>query len=66
MDVDLLEVKGRLVRLGFCLIAEGEFGLTAVLGEVKASVLGSGVVIVEGLKEREDALEFFRDVTGNC
>ena len=66
LDVDLLEVKGRLVRLGFCLIAEGEFGLTAVLGEVKASVLGSGVVIVEGLKEREDALEFFRDVTGNC
>jgi len=30
------------------------------------SVLGSGVVILEGLKEREDALEFFRDVIGNC
>lgn len=66
LDVDLLEVKGRLVRLGFCLQAEGELGLTAVLGDVKVSVLGSGVVILEGLKEREDALEFFRDVIGNC
>jgi len=66
LDVDLLEVKARLVRLGFCLEAEGELGLTAVLGDVKVSVLGSGVVIVEGFKERDDALEFFRDVTGNC
>jgi molybdopterin/thiamine biosynthesis adenylyltransferase len=66
LDVDLLGVKGRLVRMGFCLQAEGDLGLTAVLGDVKVSVLGSGVVILEGLTERDDALDFFRDVTGNC
>jgi adenylyltransferase/sulfurtransferase len=66
LNVDLLEVKGRLVRMGFCLEAEGELGLTAVLGDVKVSVLGSGIVILESLNEREDALEFFRDLMGNC
>jgi adenylyltransferase/sulfurtransferase len=65
LNVDLSYFKGRLVRLGFRLQAEGDLGLTAVLEDVKVSVLGSGVVIVEGLKGREDALEFFHDLIGN-
>jgi adenylyltransferase/sulfurtransferase len=66
LNVDLLEVKRRLLRMGFCIEAEGELGLTAVLGDFKVSVLGSGVVILESLKERDDAVEFFRDLMGNC
>jgi len=66
LNVNLLELKGYLKRKGFNLKVEGKLGLTFNLKDVKASVLKSGIVILEGIKEKEQALKLFSEITGNC
>ncbi len=66
MDINLVDVKNYLKRKGFSLKVEAELGLTFDSGDVKASVLKSGITILEGLKEKDEALKFFRELTGNC
>jgi molybdopterin/thiamine biosynthesis adenylyltransferase len=65
VDVNLSELRDYLKREGFSIKVEGKLGLTVVRGDVKASVLKSGVVILEGVKGKDEALNFFRELTGN-
>jgi len=66
LDVDFVGLKSYLAKKGFSIKVEGKLGLTFVLQDVKASVLKSGVVIFEGIKEKDEALKFFSELTGNC
>ena len=66
LDVNLVELKNYLKRKGFSIKVEAKLGLTFGLHDVKASVLKSGIVILEGIKEKEQALKFFSELTGNC
>ena len=65
LDVDFVGLKSYLAKKGFTIIVEGKLGLTVNLHNIKASVLKSGIVILEGIKEKEQALKFFLDITGN-
>jgi len=66
LDVNLSKLKNYLTKKGFSIKVEGKLGLTFGLHDVKASVLKSGVAILEGIKEKDDALKFFSELTGNC
>ena len=65
LDVNLRELRNYLKRKGFSIKVEANLGLTFVRGDVKASVLKSGVVTLEGVKGKEEALKFFSELTGN-
>lgn len=65
LDVNLRELRNYLKRKGFSIKVEANLGLTFVRGDVKASVLKSGVVTLEGVKGKEEALNFFSELTGN-
>ena len=64
LDVNLPDLKSYLAKNGFTIKAEGKLGLTFVLQDVKASVMKSGVTIIEGIKEKDDALKLFSELTG--
>jgi molybdopterin/thiamine biosynthesis adenylyltransferase len=66
MDVNLVDLKSYLVKKGFKLKVEGSLGLTFGLHDVKASVMKSGVAILEGVKGKAEALKFFSELTANC
>ena len=66
LDVNLVELKNYLETKGFGIKVEGKLGLTFGLHDVKASVLKSGIVLLEGIKEKEQALKLFSELTGNC
>lgn len=64
LDVNLSKLKKYLAKKGFSIKAEGKLGLTFFLQDVKASVLKSGIAILEGIKEKDEALKFFSELTG--
>ncbi len=66
LDVNLVELANYLEKKGFSIKVEGKLGLTFILQAVKASVLKSGIVILEGVKGKDEALKFFSELTGNC
>lgn len=66
LDLNLGDLKNYLKKKGFRLQVEAELGLTFGLRDVKASVLKSGILILEGVKEKAEALKFFSELTGNC
>ena len=66
MDINLADVKNYLKKKGFSLRVEAELGLTFGRGEVKVSVLKSGITILEGFKEKDEALKLFNELTGSC
>ncbi len=66
LDVNLIKLTNYLKRKGFSIKVEGKLGLTFNLKDVKASVLKSGIVILEGVKGKDEALKFFSELTGNC
>ena len=66
LDVNLVGLKNYLETKGFSIKVEGKLGLTFGLHDVKASVLKSGIVILEGVKGKDEALKFFSELTGNC
>jgi molybdopterin/thiamine biosynthesis adenylyltransferase len=65
LDVNLVELKNYLKRKESSIKVEGKLGLTFNLKDVKASVLKSGIVILEGVKGKDEALRFFSELTGN-
>ena len=65
LNVSLRELSDYLKREGFSIEVEGKLGLTFVRGDVKASVLKSGVVILEGITEKDEAFNFFSELAGN-
>lgn len=64
LDANLVGLKKYLATRGFSIKAEGKLGLTFGLKDVKVSVLKSGIVILEGIKEKDVALKFFKELTG--
>jgi len=66
MDINLEDVKNYLKKKGFSLTVEAELGLTFGQGNVKASVLKSGIIILEGFKEKDEALKLFNELIGSC
>jgi molybdopterin-synthase adenylyltransferase len=64
LDINLLDLKIRLTKKGFNLQVEGKLGLTFNQKDAKASVLKSGVTILEGIKEKDEALQLFSELTG--
>ena len=66
LDVNLVGLKKYLATRGFSIKVEGKLGLTFGLHDVKASVLKSGIVILEGVRTKDVALKFFKELTGNC
>ena len=66
MDINLADVKNYLKKKGFSLKVEAELGLTFGRGEVKVSVLKSGITILEGLNEKDESLKLFNELTGSC
>jgi molybdopterin/thiamine biosynthesis adenylyltransferase len=65
LNVNLGELRNYLAKKGFSIKAEGKLGLTFVRGDIKASALKSGVVILEGVNGKDEALKFFSELTGN-
>jgi molybdopterin/thiamine biosynthesis adenylyltransferase len=63
-DLNLVALKDYLKRKGFSIKVEAELGLTFNLKDVKASVLKSGIAILEGIKQKDEALKFFSELTG--
>jgi molybdopterin/thiamine biosynthesis adenylyltransferase len=65
LNINVRKLRNYLERKGFSIKVEGKLGLTFSLGDIKASALKSGVVILEGIKGKEEALNFFSELTGN-
>ena len=63
LDADLVELNKGLAEKGFSIKVEGKLGLTVNRNDVKMSVLKSGVIILEGIKEKDEALKFFKELT---
>jgi len=66
MDINLADVKNYLKKKGFSLKVESELGLTFGREDVKASVLKSGITILEGFKEKDEVIKLFNELTGSC
>ena len=66
LDINLIVLKNYLKRKGYSIKVEAKLGLTFGLHNVKASVLKSGIAILEGFKEKEEALKFCSELTGCC
>lgn len=62
-DINLRESLKDLEKKGFRIKTMTELGLSAVLDDVKVSILKSGVTVIEGINKKEKALRFFHDVT---
>jgi adenylyltransferase/sulfurtransferase len=62
LNINLGDLRNYLRGKGFRIKVEGKLGLTVSLHDVKASVLKSGVIILEGVKKKEEALNFFREL----
>ncbi len=66
LDVNLMDLKNYLKKKSYAINVEANLGLTFSLPhDVKATVLKSGIMILEGVKEKEEALKFFSELTGN-
>jgi len=66
LDINLLKLKNYLAKKGFNLKVEGKLGLTFKLKNVKASVLKTGVMILEGIKGKDEVVKLFSELTGCC
>jgi hypothetical protein len=65
LNVNLGELRSYLKRKGFSIKVEGKLGLTFARGYVKASALKSGILILEGVKKKEEAVKFFSELKCN-
>lgn len=66
VNVDLIDLKEILIKRGFSLKVEGKLGLTSGLRDIKISVLKSGIIILEGVKEKDEAIKLSNELIGNC
>ncbi len=66
LDVNFVDLKNYLKKKSYTIKVEANLGLTFSLPhDVKATVLKSGIMILEGIKEKDEALKFFSELTGN-
>jgi molybdopterin/thiamine biosynthesis adenylyltransferase len=66
LEISLLDLQDYLEKKKFNLKAKANLGVTFDhKNEVTVSILKSGIMIVEGAKEKEDALNLFRDLIVN-
>jgi adenylyltransferase/sulfurtransferase len=65
LEFDLVDLKNKLIKKRFNLKVEGKLGLTLSIKDFNVSVLKSGIVILEGMKEKDEALKFFSELTDN-
>jgi molybdopterin-synthase adenylyltransferase len=63
-QIVLKEASKELQNKGFRIEVEAALGLTAVSGDVKISVLKSGVTVVEGVSDKDEASSLFHEITG--
>ena len=64
LDANLVDLKNYLKRKRFSIKIEANLGLTFNMPHnVEATVLKSGIMIIKGIKEKEEALKIFREVT---
>ena len=62
LDLNLENTKKFLVKRSFKPIFDGKFGFTSIFQNIKISVLKSGVMVQEGLKDRNEALELAKEL----
>lgn len=62
LKLHIPSVSKVLEAKGFHLETKGRLGVTSTLGELKISILQSGIMITEGLDEREGPLKIYRDI----
>lgn len=66
LEINLPDLLGYLEKKGFNIKVKANLGITFDHeNKVTASILKSGIMIVEGAKEKEDALNLFSDVIVN-
>jgi molybdopterin/thiamine biosynthesis adenylyltransferase len=61
LQINLAELQSYLEKKGFKVNIRASLGITFEKGQISVSILKSGIMIVEGLKEKEEALNFFRE-----
>lgn len=64
LDFDFDNIKKYFEEKGVKAKVEGKLGITFELEKVKASFLKSGIIILEGIKEKNEAIKFFKECTG--
>lgn len=62
LDINLVKLQCSLEKKGSEIKAKGKLGLTANLKKAKLSVLKSGITILEGMKDKNEALKLFREL----
>lgn len=66
LEINLLDLQDYLEKKGFNLKVKANLGITFDHeNEVTVSILKSGIMIIEGAKEKEDALNLFSDLIVN-
>ncbi|MEJ2271197.1 MAG: HesA/MoeB/ThiF family protein [Candidatus Bathyarchaeota archaeon] len=63
LNLDFNNIKNYYDEKGIKAKVESELGLTYELNEIKASFLKSGIIILEGIKEKDEAYKFFEEFT---
>ncbi|MBT8171578.1 HesA/MoeB/ThiF family protein [Candidatus Bathyarchaeota archaeon] len=66
LEINLIDLKKSLVERCFSPIFEGKLGLTFNLETIKLSVLKSGIMILEGFKDKDEAFKLFIELIGSC
>jgi len=66
LEINLVDLQDYLEKKGFNIKVKANLGITFDQeNKVTASILKSGIMIIEGAKEKEDALNLFSDLIAN-
>lgn len=65
LEVNLVSLRKYLAKKGFSIGAEGKLGSTFSNQGFKASVLKTGITIIEGVKQKNEASKFFTELKNN-
>lgn len=65
LDINLVSFRRYLAKKGFNIGVEGKLGLTFRNQDFRASVLKTGITIVEGVKRKNEASKFFAELKSN-
>jgi adenylyltransferase/sulfurtransferase len=64
LNLDFEKIKKYFNEKGIKTKVEGKLGLTFEIDKIKASFIKSGIIILEGMKEKNNAYNFFKEFTG--
>jgi adenylyltransferase/sulfurtransferase len=62
LNLNLYTLNKKMVKRGFTIKVAGKIGLTSSIKTIEISVLNSGIMIIKGFKEKEDALTLFKEL----